>query len=197
MRTSHELNLTVGSRNDQPQLRRNDDAGNRLLVPRQSRPRRWHVPFADNRLGPRVPVPEEYGAVGRTGGDVAIRRDVALRPGKTSHHPVVSEYDLDDLGGLRGEDAEAVVPEAARDQEFAVHGGDEAVRSDLHVLAEIVAQVAPLHRIRAVVGLGCNRTFIRERNAIRLLNVCAIDYILSGQIVQAYAYFLLCLNGGG
>ncbi len=45
-------------------------------------------------ITPCVPVPEKDGAVFRAGGDVAVRRDVALRPGQARHHAVVAEDDL-------------------------------------------------------------------------------------------------------
>lgn len=117
---------------------------------------RRNLALADDGLRTRVPMPQEHRAVGGPGGDVAVRRNVAFGPRQARHHAVVAEDDLHDLGGFGRENAEAVVPEAACDQELAVHGGHEAVGADLQVLAEVVAQVPPQHRVRAVVRHRCN-----------------------------------------
>ena len=53
-------------------------------------------------LRPRVPVPQEDGAVLRAGHDVAVRGDVALGPGQAGHDAVVAKDDLADLGRLGG-----------------------------------------------------------------------------------------------
>lgn len=115
-------------------------------------------------------MPQEHGAIGGTGSYVTIRSDVTFRSGQTSDHSVVSENNLNDFRGFRRKHAKAVVPKTASNQELAVHGRDETVRSDLQVLAEVVAKVASLHGIGAVVRLGCNRTFIK-RHAILLVSV--------------------------
>lgn len=90
-----------------------------------------HLPLAHNALRAGVPVPQEHGAVGRAGRNVAVGGDVALGPREARDDAKVAKDDLHDLGRLRGEDAETVVPEAAGDQETAVHGGHEAVAADL------------------------------------------------------------------
>ena len=45
------------------------------------------------------------------------------------------------ITGIRGEDAEAIVPESASHQETAVDSCDEAVGTLPHLLAEVIAQV--------------------------------------------------------
>lgn len=60
------------------------------------------------------------------------------------------------LTGFRGEDPEAVVPEAGGDEEARVHGGDEAVAARAHALREVVAQLPPRQRARA--ARRCHRT---------------------------------------
>jgi hypothetical protein len=148
--------LTVRPGYHEPQLGGDDDACDGLLVSRQGGPRRRHFALADDRLRPGVPVPQENRAVRGARRYVTVRRDVTLRSGQARYHAVVAEDDLHDLGCFGGEHPETVVPEAASDQEFAVDGGDEAVRADPEVLAEVVAEVAAQHviLIGAVVRLS-------------------------------------------
>ena len=102
-----------------------------------------HLPLPHDGLAPRVPVPEQDGAVLTAGHDVAVAGVVALRPGQAGHDAPVAEDDLSDLGGLRGEDPEAVVPEPGRDDKPTVHGGHERVGSHLDLLGEIVSEMSP------------------------------------------------------
>lgn len=122
-------------------------------MPGQRGPGRRHLALPDDRLRPRVPVPQQHRAVGRAGRDVTVGRDVALGPRQARHHAVMAEHDLDDLGALRREHPEAVVPEAAGQQEPAVDRRHEAVGAYLQVLAEVVAEVAALRRVCAAVRL--------------------------------------------
>lgn len=92
-------------------------------------------------------MPQQNGAISRSGSDVTIGSDVTLGPGQTRDHPVMSKHYLNDFGGLCGEDAETVVPEPAGDQELRVHSGDEAVGPNFQVLAKVVPQVTSLHLI--------------------------------------------------
>lgn len=55
-----------------------DDGRDRLFMARKSGARRWCLTLADDGLRPGVPVPEEDGAVGASGSDVAVGGDVAL-----------------------------------------------------------------------------------------------------------------------
>lgn len=64
----------------------------------EGRPGRRRLALPDDRLRPRVPVPEQHRAVGAPRGDVAVRGDVALAPRQARHHAVVAEHDLHDLG---------------------------------------------------------------------------------------------------
>ena len=98
--------------------------------------------FADNGLRSSVPVPKEYGAVFRSGSDVAVGCDVALGSAQTRDDSKMAVDDLDDFGRVRGEDAETVVPETGCHEEPAVHGRQETVGAQFDFLAEIVAQVA-------------------------------------------------------
>lgn len=54
----------------------------------------------------------------------------------------MAEHDLRDLGRVGGEDAEAVVPEPAGQDEAAVHRHHEAGVAHADALTEVVAQVA-------------------------------------------------------
>lgn len=96
----------------------------------QGCPRSWNLSLPHNALRSCIPVPQQNGTIGRTGSDIAIRRNVTLRPGQTRHNVKVSKDDLDDFGRFRREHSEAVVPESAGDQESAVYGGHVAVRFD-------------------------------------------------------------------
>ena len=102
-----------------------------------------HLSLPHDCLAPGIPVPEQDGAVLAAGHDVAVAGVVALRPGQAGHHPPVTEDDLSDLGRLRREDTEAVVPEAGSDNKSAVHGGHEGVGSHLDLLGEVVSEVSP------------------------------------------------------
>lgn len=133
-----EILLTVWTRHDKSQLRRDHDAGDGLFVACQRSSRCRHFTFAHDGLGPGVPVPQQDGAICRAGGDIAIRSDVTLGSRQTCHDTVMTENDLDYFGGFRREHPEAVVPESASDQEFAVDCRYEAVWAYFHVLAEII-----------------------------------------------------------
>ena len=93
-------------------------------------------------------MPEQDGAVLTAGHDVAVAGVVALRPGQAGHDAPVAEDDLSDLGGLRGEDPEAVVPEPGRDDKPTVHGGHERVGSHLDLLGEIISEMSPCLEIQ-------------------------------------------------
>ena len=95
-------------------------------------------------------MPEEDGAVLAAGHDVAVAGVVALGPGQAGHHAPVSEDDLRDLGRLRGEHAETVVPEPGGDHEPAVHGGHEGVGPHLDLLGEVISEVSPRLLARGV-----------------------------------------------
>ena len=86
-------------------------------------------------------MPEEDGAVLAARHDVAVAGVVALGPGQAGHHAPVAEDDLSDLGCLRGEDPETVVPEPGSDYKPTVHGGNECVGSHLDLLGEIISEV--------------------------------------------------------
>lgn len=60
-----------------------------------------------------------------------------------------TNYKVTSLGG---EDPEAVVPEAAGDEEAGVHSGHKAVPPGLQALAEVVAEVASLQRVGSPLG---------------------------------------------
>lgn len=66
----------------------------------------------------------------------------------------MTEHNLHDFRGFRGEDSEAVVPEAACNQEATVDCRDEAIGANFNLLTEIVAQMS-LH-CWIIVG-GCLR----------------------------------------
>lgn len=148
------VSLTYRSRNNKSQLCANHHRRHCLLVARQCCSGRWHLSFAHDTLGTCVPVPEENGAVRGTGGYVAVGSDVALGPRQTRDHAKVAKDNLHDLGRLRGENPETVVPETACNQEATVHGGHEAVGPDFQHLAEVVAKMAAHHRVVVVVGVG-------------------------------------------
>ena len=88
-------------------------------------------------------MPEEDGAVLAAGHDVAVAGVVALGPGQAGHHTPVTEDDLSDLGCLRGEDPETVVPEPGSDHKPTVHGSHERVGSHLDLLREIISEMSP------------------------------------------------------
>ena len=102
-----------------------------------------HLPLAHDGLAPGVPVPEQDGAVLAAGHDVAVAGVVALRPGQAGHHAPVAEDDLSDLGRLRREHPETVVPEPGSDDKPTVHGGHEGVGSHFDLLGEIISEMSP------------------------------------------------------
>ena len=71
----------------------------------EDRSRGGLVSLSHDALRAGVPVPEQDGAVGRPGRDVAVRGDVALRAGQAGHDPVVAKDDLDNAGGVGSEHA--------------------------------------------------------------------------------------------
>lgn len=106
--------LTVGSRYDQPQFSRDNDTRNRLFVSRKRGSGCWHVTFTYNGLCSGIPMPQKYGAIGRTRSYVAIGSDVAFGPRKTSDYAVMSEYDLHYFGSFCWKDSKTVVPKSTR-----------------------------------------------------------------------------------
>ena len=103
----------------------------------------YHLSLPHDGLAPRVPVPEEDGAVLATRHDVAVAGVVTLGPGQAGDHAPVAEDDLSDLRCLSREDTETVVPESSRDDKPAVHGGHERVGSHFDLLGEIISEVSP------------------------------------------------------
>ena len=134
----------MAAADDEAHLGGDGDGGDGRLVAGEGGARRRTLGrLTDDGLGARVPVPEEDGAVLAARRHVAVGRDVALGAAQARDDAEVAVDDLHDLGRVGGEDAEAVVPEAARHQEAAVHRRQEAVGAQPHLLAEVVAQVPP------------------------------------------------------
>ena len=63
-------------------------------------------PLPHDALVSGAPVPQEDGAVLRAGRHVEVGVHVVLGPRQASHHPVVTEHDLGDLGRVRGKHPE-------------------------------------------------------------------------------------------
>ncbi len=70
---------------------------------------------------------------------IAIRGDVAFRPGQASHQAKMAKNNLDNFGRISRKDSEWIVPETTGNNESTVHSHDEAIGSHFDFLAKIIS----------------------------------------------------------
>lgn len=103
----------------------------------------------------------------------------------------MAENNLHDLGRFSGEHPKTVVPESTCQQESTVDGRNEAIRSDLQLLTEIIAEMTTLRWVVVTICRYCNA----EQMVLSRTNLkCEMSLRRMGSIVSGRLPPGLCVD---